>query len=160
MARFGGQIPRVMKEPSLCHRRVPSSHETMRSRPKVVQRLAWLVALMLLVAACGPIETEGIDESLAFDTLSPRPIEIALEPIATESPTRVPSTPTETPEPPTPSHRPPCPQRRLKHPSHRLPVRPAYPQRRRKHPSHRLPVRPAYPQRRRKHPRSRSSRLL
>ena len=93
------QIRQLMNEPSLCHRRVPSSHKTMRSWPKMVRCLAWLAALMLLVAACGPTETERIDESLALVTTSPRPIEIALDPIARESPTALPSTPTDTPEP-------------------------------------------------------------
>ena len=105
------QIRQLMKEPSLCHRRVPSSHKTMRSWPKMVRCLAWLAALMLLVAACGPTESERIDESLALVTASPRPIEIVLDPIARESPTALPSTPTDTPEPsmPSPTRVPPTP---------------------------------------------------
>ena len=75
----------------------------MSSWPKMVQRLAWLVALMLLVAACGPAKSERIDESLPLATASPGPIEIALDPTVRESPTALPPTPADTPEPPMPS---------------------------------------------------------
>ena len=93
----------MTKDSAHCRRRIPGSLATMRSWPNMVRHLAWFVTLMLLVVACGPTEPAPVGESLAPETTSPRPIEIALEPVLRQSPTAVPPTPTVTPEPPTPS---------------------------------------------------------